>query len=97
MLDLGFQELIVIFAVALLVFGPKKIPELSRTLGKAVRELKTAIHGVKESMEEAGDEAERIEKDISGGHSEPLNTVQEEKSVKQKDEEKERAEKEYDR
>lgn len=52
MLDLGIQELIVIFAVALLVFGPKKLPELSRTLGKGIRELKIALHGVKDSIDE---------------------------------------------
>lgn len=52
MLDLGFQELILIFIVALLVFGPKKLPELSRSLGKGIRELKMAMRGIKESVEE---------------------------------------------
>jgi len=51
MLDLGIQELIVIFAVALLVFGPKKLPELSRTLGKGIRELKSALRGVTDSID----------------------------------------------
>ena len=54
MFDLGTQELIVIFIVAFLVFGPKKLPELGRTLGKGIRELKTAMRGVKESLEESG-------------------------------------------
>ncbi len=53
MFDLGMQELIVIFAVALLVFGPKKLPELSRALGKGIRELKIALRGVKDSIDEA--------------------------------------------
>ncbi len=52
MFDLGMQELIVIFAVALLVFGPKKLPELSRALGKGIRELKIALRGVKDSIDE---------------------------------------------
>ncbi len=64
MLDLGFQELIVIFIVALLVFGPKKLPELARALGRGIGELKSAIQGVKDSIENAEVEAERIEKDI---------------------------------
>lgn len=51
MFDLGFQELIVIFIVALLVFGPKKLPELARTLGKGVRDLRQAISGVKEQID----------------------------------------------
>ena len=56
MFDLGTQELIVIFIVAFLVFGPKKLPELGRTLGKGMRELKSAMRGVRESLEEAGEE-----------------------------------------
>jgi Tat protein translocase TatB subunit len=53
MFDLGTQELIVIFIVALLVFGPKRLPELARTLGKGINELKAALRGVKESIEES--------------------------------------------
>lgn len=51
MFDLGIQELIVIFIVALLVFGPKRLPELGRTIGKGIGELKRAVHGVKEQMD----------------------------------------------
>jgi len=53
MFDLGTQELIVIFIVAFLVFGPKKLPELGRTLGKGIRELKAAMRNVKDSLDEA--------------------------------------------
>ncbi|PNX50827.1 MAG: twin arginine-targeting protein translocase TatB [Thermoplasmata archaeon M9B2D] len=52
MFDLGMQELIVIFVVALIVFGPKKLPELGRTLGKGVAELKKALSGVKDQIDE---------------------------------------------
>ncbi len=54
MFDLGTQELILIFIVAFLVFGPKKLPELGRTIGKGLRELKTAMRGITESFEDAG-------------------------------------------
>ena len=51
MFDLGIQELIVIFIVALLVFGPKRLPEIGRTLGKAMLELRKAFQGVKNQMD----------------------------------------------
>jgi len=50
--DLGIQELIVIFVVALIVFGPKRLPELGKTLGKGLFELKKAMEGIKEQMSE---------------------------------------------
>jgi TatA/E family protein of Tat protein translocase len=69
MFDLGIQELILIFIVVLLVFGPKKLPELSRALGRGIREIKIALRGVKESVEDAETQmeekiAEQVPKDI---------------------------------
>jgi len=66
MFDLGTQELIVIFIVAFLVFGPKKLPELGRTLGKGIRELKAAMRGVKDSFEEAGSEMTDVTEELKG-------------------------------
>ena len=42
MFDIGLQELILIFVIALLVFGPKNLPQLGRSLGRAMREFKRA-------------------------------------------------------
>jgi sec-independent protein translocase protein TatA len=38
----GFPEMLAIFVIALLLFGPKKLPELGRTLGKAISEFRRA-------------------------------------------------------
>lgn len=53
MLDIGMQELIIIFVVALVVFGPRKLPELAKTLGRGVGELKRAMYGIRHTLEEA--------------------------------------------
>jgi len=44
-LDLGAPELIIILAIVLLLFGGKKLPELSHSLGDAMRELRKGISG----------------------------------------------------
>ncbi len=43
---IGTGELIVIFCVILLLFGGKRLPELAKSLGIAIREFKSAFHGI---------------------------------------------------
>ena len=42
--DIGVPELLIIFAIALLVFGPRKLPELGSSIGNAIREFKKAVN-----------------------------------------------------
>ena len=49
--SLGIPELLLIFAVALIVFGPRKLPEIGRTLGKALGEFKKATDELKSTIE----------------------------------------------
>ena len=43
--EIGIAGVIVILVVALLIFGPKRLPEIGHSLGKGMREFKTAISG----------------------------------------------------
>ncbi|HUP61583.1 MAG TPA: twin-arginine translocase TatA/TatE family subunit [Thermoanaerobaculia bacterium] len=49
--SLGVPELIMIFAVILIVFGPRRIPEIGRTLGKALAEFRKATDDLKGTIE----------------------------------------------
>ena len=51
MFDIGFQELVIIFVVALLVFGPKRLPELAKTMGKWMAEIKRGVYIAKSQIE----------------------------------------------
>lgn len=44
-MNLGLPELVVVFVIALLVFGPKRLPELAKGLGKGIRDFKKALSG----------------------------------------------------
>jgi len=50
--NIGLPELMIILIIALLVFGPKKLPEVSRTIGKAIREFKKSTDEIKDKFEE---------------------------------------------
>jgi TatA/E family protein of Tat protein translocase len=52
MFDIGVPELLVIIVIALIVFGPNKLPELAKAFGKAMREFKKATEEMKESFDE---------------------------------------------
>lgn len=63
--SLGFQEILVIALVVLLLFGGKKIPELMRGLGKGVKSFKDGMNGVEDpaEKEEGREEKENSDKE----------------------------------
>jgi len=62
--NIGFPELVVIYIVALLVFGPKRLPELGRSLGRGLSEFRRASSDLKNSIEREIEAAE-IEQSIA--------------------------------
>ena len=50
--SIGFPELVLIFIVVLLVFGPKKLPEFAKLLGKAIREFRSTVDEAKSAIED---------------------------------------------
>lgn len=63
MFGLGWQELVIILVIALIIFGPKKLPELGKSLGQAIRGFRD---GTSKATEEAKKELKEIEKSVSG-------------------------------
>ncbi|MFP5380052.1 MAG: twin-arginine translocase TatA/TatE family subunit [Vicinamibacteria bacterium] len=58
--NLGPGELLLILAIALVVLGPKKLPEVGRSLGKGMREFKDSLSGM--SVNDDDDEGKRLNK-----------------------------------
>lgn len=65
--SIGFPELLVILTIALLIFGPKKLPEIGRSIGKAMREFRKTSDEIKERIEEEinAEEFREIKRDIN--------------------------------
>jgi sec-independent protein translocase protein TatA len=54
--NIGVPELMVVLVIALIVLGPKKLPEVGRSLGKGMREFKDSIAGITEGDDDEIDE-----------------------------------------
>jgi sec-independent protein translocase protein TatB len=64
MFGIGLPEMIVIFAIALIVVGPEKLPGLARSLAKGLVEMKKTMNQVKESLSQEGEVLNSVEKDL---------------------------------
>jgi sec-independent protein translocase protein TatA len=73
--SIGMPELILIFVVALLVFGPKKLPELGKSLGRGLAEFKRASEDLKKTIEDEIEHGKQETDEVKQQVSEVRNTV----------------------
>jgi TatA/E family protein of Tat protein translocase len=62
--SLGTPELIIIFVIALIVFGPRKLPELGKSLGRSLAEFKRASNELKSTLDEEIRQEERKQQQV---------------------------------
>ncbi|PKN71254.1 MAG: twin-arginine translocase subunit TatB [Deltaproteobacteria bacterium HGW-Deltaproteobacteria-12] len=63
MFGIGFQELIIIAIIALLIVGPKKLPDLAKTLGKGLSEFRKATDGISDDLKQTMQSDEKPKED----------------------------------
>jgi Tat protein translocase TatB subunit len=75
MFGIGMPELILIAVVALIVLGPKKLPDLAKSMGRAVREFRKATSELKETLQ-VDSEFSEVKKAFNDFHSDVNKTIQ---------------------
>jgi sec-independent protein translocase protein TatA len=55
--NVGPMEIVVVLVIALVVFGPRRVPELGRSIGRGIRELRGSLSGDDDDDEKPGDDA----------------------------------------
>lgn len=83
--SIGVPELLIILAIALLIFGPKKLPEVGRSIGRAMREFRKTSDEIKGKIEDEiqAEEFKEIQRDIDNiGKSTPNPYDQDQKPEK---------------
>ncbi len=89
MFGLGMPEVLLILALALIIIGPKKLPDLAKTLGKSLREFKGAAQDFKNSINietsitDIDPPAEEIQKNIDEANKDPEDKLEEKPEDKQ--------------
>lgn len=73
MFNFGTQELFLILIIALVIFGPKKLPEIGKAIGKGINEFKDAVSGDKKVAKEEPAKAETIDVDTGAKNTHKQN------------------------
>ncbi|WP_199177379.1 Sec-independent protein translocase protein TatB [Geothermobacter hydrogeniphilus] len=78
MFGIGFPELLMILAIALMVIGPKKLPDIARAMGRAMNEFKKATDEFKHTIQEETRTDELRRQILDGGKLQPPDSAEEE-------------------
>lgn len=86
MFNIGLPELLIILAIALIIFGPNKLPELARAFGKAMREFKKATDELKETFSEETRDLEELSTTLNEEKDNLITKISEEISDSEQEE-----------
>ena len=92
MFGIGMPELIIIFVIALIIIGPKKLPDLARALGKGMAEFRKATNEIKANLD-IEDEVKGMEEELADSVSGLIDESETEDETKAKDDERAEAHK----
>lgn len=74
--SIGFPELMVIFVIALIVFGPRRLPEIGKALGQGINEFKRASKDLQNRLEQEIEEDRQASTTATPGAAAPANPPQ---------------------
>jgi sec-independent protein translocase protein TatA len=72
--NIGFPEVVVLLIIALIVFGPKRLPELGKSLGRGIREFRSSVSGEKEDEED--EELRELQQSKAKAEAEAIEAVE---------------------
>ena len=72
--NIGFPEIVVLLVLALIIFGPKRLPELGKSLGKGIREFRSSVSGDKEDEED--EEMRELQQSKAKAEAETIEAVE---------------------